>query len=700
MKLNNSLQRMRALCRKHNPLIREIQTSWNNKIPAKGSDAIWASTLGHLVDDLGLERANYPVKDLKAFYQAAKSGAVPAKHETAQSYVNSAILANLFGKIDRHIPGVDPLAAAEARFDEAEMLCRQANRRLIHYRNFDFASRPLVKRLGVHEVFHLARRKIAKWLSDYEPEDLLELSRHGPGGTGGEEGMRLKRPFTTPYFKFAKTPQGVTEGAYFLYLRAIAQSDTWISAIAQDLSSSTVPPNLSVMSVENRYQLADTVLEIARGNDVGFVPKNYSTKRSISSEPQGCVYVQLGIGGIFREALKRVGCDLDDQSRNQELAYAGTVEPDDEHCPVTIDLKMASDCEATELIRELFEPKWFDLMDAVRSREGRYKGVWFKWAKFSSMGNGFTFELESMVFYALSQACCDLSGETQWFSDTFGPRYKYGQLSVYGDDIIVPKACASHLIQVLRFCGFRTNLDKTFLEGPFRESCGTDWFDGVAVRTAYYKGDLSRIKDIVKLLNVVSYNNELLISIGSAVRLDRTLSYLRDLLSVIAPTVFFHLRSTRKTLGFESIWVKPDEAHVSRLVVWDVDMQSWLMPEIRTSMESRDGRTLWRYVQFLYSATGDRLPIDDPGEYESLLERNPFAAALTSGGSAGDIMLAARDGGGKIGFRSVCEDISRVDASLIRLADDTFRSIVTERRETPLPQRLSQYKRSRALQGA
>lgn len=661
MKLNDSLYRIKRFSAKRKPLIRELTASWNNDVPKSARTQIVERTLGHLIADLDLG----PFPPLLAdVLQVAKSRATPTEYPSAQQYLKSAVLASVFSKVQLDIPGLNPREAAVERFNEAEKLCRIANRRIIHYRKHDFASRPLVKRYDVHQVFHLARRKISEWLSRYEPEDLLEHARHGPGGCGGEKEHKVKRPFTLPYYKFAKTPQGVSQGAYFLYLRGIAKSDIWISAIARDLSSSGAPPNLEVMSLENRLQLADSVLEIVRGNDVGFVVKTFSTDRSISSEPQGSVYTQLGLGGIFRDALKLAGCDLDDQSRNQSLAYAGTVEEQDSHVPVTIDMRMASDCNPTELVRELFEPKWFELMDALRSREGRYEGKWFKWAKFSSMGNGFTFELESMIFYALAQACCDLSGETQWFSDTFGPRYKYGQLSVYGDDIIVPQGCVHHLIHVLRFCGFQTNSEKTFVSGPFRESCGSDWFSGIDVRTAYYKGDLSHIRDIVKLLNVVKYNDELLGRNGCP-RLVRTLQYLRDLLSVIAPTVYTHLRNTKKTLSSSHVWCEPDEAMSSGLVHWDVDMQSWLMPEIRTRLNPEKGSARWRYVQFMYAATGSREPIEDTDLWEDLVKRNPLAAALSGGGSAGDIMLAARAGDGKLGFVSRCEALTDLDSSFI-----------------------------------
>jgi len=55
----------------------------------------------------------------------------------------------------------------------------------------------------------------------------------------------------------------------------------------------------------------------------------------------------------------------------------------------------------------------------------------------------------------------------------------------YGDDLIVPPEHYHSVTSALRMFGFTPNMKKTFFEGPFRESCGGDYFDGVPVRAAY-----------------------------------------------------------------------------------------------------------------------------------------------------------------------------------------------------------------------
>jgi hypothetical protein len=91
------------------------------------------------------------------------------------------------------------------------------------------------------------------------------------------------------------------------------------------------------------------------------------------------------------------------------------------------------------------------------------------------MGSGHTFPLQTILFYALAKATCDLL------------KIK-GIVSVYGDDIIVPNAAAQVLTRVFSMLGFSINTEKsawseTFVHSyKFRESCGGDYVNGYPVR--------------------------------------------------------------------------------------------------------------------------------------------------------------------------------------------------------------------------
>lgn len=90
------------------------------------------------------------------------------------------------------------------------------------------------------------------------------------------------------------------------------------------------------------------------------------------------------------------------------------------------------------------------------------------------MGNAFTFELESLIFWALTLSTMECAGI-------------HGELAVYGDDIIVPSEIAPLVIDTLEGCGFEINRKKSFISGRFFESCGAHYFDDHLVTPAYMR---------------------------------------------------------------------------------------------------------------------------------------------------------------------------------------------------------------------
>jgi hypothetical protein len=188
-------------------------------------------------------------------------------------------------------------------------------------------------------------------------------------------------------------------------------------------------------------------------------------RRSIDIQPTANLFLQKGIGKMLRRRLKRCGIDLDDQSRNQLLAqqaYSAGL--------ATIDLESASDTVSSELVRLLLPAEWYKWLDRFRTHSISLDGQSHKLAKFSAMGNGFTFELESLIFYSLCWAVVRAEA-----NDYESP------ISVYGDDIIVSSVHFERVSVVLTECGFILNGDKSFSDGPFYESCGKHYFKGFDV---------------------------------------------------------------------------------------------------------------------------------------------------------------------------------------------------------------------------
>jgi len=218
---------------------------------------------------------------------------------------------------------------------------------------------------------------------------------------------------------------------------------------------------------------------IVDGNTFTTVPKSATTRRGICIEPTLNSFLQLGIGRTIREKLKsKLGINLQSQQRNQtlsRLAFSRRL--------ATIDLSAASDSISYELVKALLPWEWFNLLSICRSETTTLPdGTKHANAKFSSMGNGYTFELESMLFAAIAYSCVPCS--------------EWNDIAVYGDDLIVPQAYADGLIKMLNRLGFSVNGTKSFLDGSFFESCGTDWFQGQNVRPFFLDRDVIDYKDV------------------------------------------------------------------------------------------------------------------------------------------------------------------------------------------------------------
>lgn len=196
------------------------------------------------------------------------------------------------------------------------------------------------------------------------------------------------------------------------------------------------------------------------------------------------MYAQKAVGDLIRKRLRRVGVNLNDQTINNRLAREGSVSGE----LATIDLSSASDSVTRTLVMTLLPEEWFDLMDDLRSPITLIDGERHENVMFSSMGNAFTFELESLIFWALARSVAYLLGVK-------------GTISVYGDDIICPRGLYDVFIDVLGFCGFRANARKSFNSGTFRESCGKHWDSGVDVTPFYVKKVPVDVSDWIHLLN-------------------------------------------------------------------------------------------------------------------------------------------------------------------------------------------------------
>lgn len=361
------------------------------------------------------------------------------------------------------------LAALES-FHAAERQCGRANRRL------GFYSRHPERENEIYRlILSRAKAKIVEILggpvvTDGQLKRLLDLSRPGKGISVG---TRNKFRTSLPY-KLADTDLAVSPSARWYANLLVSSDHHWFKMHgAVDFSTRT-------------YTLPFVDSESCR---ITCVPKNARTDRTIGVEPALNVQLQLGVHELFADLLSRIGNSIHEggQARNQELARLGSLNPYGERSAVTIDLKSASDTVCTSLVERLFPREWVALLDDLRCKSYLLDGQIHRFQKWSSMGNGYTFVLETLIFYALGSAVNSLTGGRV--------------LSVYGDDIIVEKGSALLLLEILRYCGFTPNGEKTSILGGFRESCGADWYFGLAITPQYQRRLTIRPTDIHRLLN-------------------------------------------------------------------------------------------------------------------------------------------------------------------------------------------------------
>jgi hypothetical protein len=228
------------------------------------------------------------------------------------------------------------------------------------------------------------------------------------------------------------------------------------------------------------------------GNKLTTVPKNAKTDRVIAIEPGFNLWFQKAVGTMIRRRLLRNGIDLNSQAVNQSLAQWASKT----NLLATVDFSSASDSISRELVREILPPRWFSILDACRSHYGIRDGNPVHWEKFSSMGNGFTFELESLIFYAAACAVRDYENLRFQLNGAF-------KISVYGDDVILPSSCLALFSSFCDFLGFEVNGKKSHSGSPFRESCGSHFWEGVDVKPLYLKEVLQSIPSVYRLANAV-----------------------------------------------------------------------------------------------------------------------------------------------------------------------------------------------------
>jgi len=283
------------------------------------------------------------------------------------------------------------------------------------------------------------------WLCDFRMSEESFIPKHGPGAVAE---FQKDISLSSKYKVLA--PDSVIEYVFRNHMGVDAQS-------------------YAPLSTEG--------LITSRRCAIVFVPKSMKTKRVISKEPATLQYFQQGVQNCVRKYISQHSflssrIDFCRQEKQREIALLASRTREF----ATVDLSAASDSVSFELVKRVFAGTQLrSFLAALRSREAVLpSGKVVALAKYAPMGSALTFPIQTLIF-----ACvCECTARyMQYETGDYDSRFR-----VYGDDIIIPDSHLETLVFYLRRCGFRINTSKTYGHSQFfRESCGCDAYDGVAV---------------------------------------------------------------------------------------------------------------------------------------------------------------------------------------------------------------------------
>lgn len=360
----------------------------------------------------------------------------PCDYDNAQQFADDYLVTSILQKNPRLPTNIDKREVAIKKFRASEAQCRDTNDRLTKLHNLEISLEP-----DVHSAIHHAREYIREVLG----------------------------PLTRSKLSYAESKMAFGPGATTSLSGVVTQGTKYSSRVLD-----ATPRVASIRSAGFPALWRETAKDIClrRSSKLTTVPKNAKTDRVICIEPDLNIFVQKGVGALLRKQLLYAGLDLSTQEVNQMYAQMAH-----EWDLCTLDLSSASDTISRETVWHLLPDTWAELLYFCRVDSTSIDGEEVQLEKWSSMGNGYTFELETLIFIGVVRGCLRAAN----ISD---PR-----TTAYGDDLIFPNSIRELVTRTLSFLGFSVNSEKSFGRGRFHESCGADFFDGVNVRPIFFRSD-------------------------------------------------------------------------------------------------------------------------------------------------------------------------------------------------------------------
>lgn len=320
----------------------------------------------------------------------------------------------------------------------------------------------------VYKFFYPKGHFLCSW------EDICNQARVGPGSAVGANGFSF-------YAKLFSGPLTFhNQSVLGLYRSFIGLFPEWANAELIRLANYGSPVEVD-------------------GSNVSLVPKTVDTARMICVEPSLNMFFQLGFGTCIEQRLLDYGINLSLQPDvNKSMAKVGS----NNQWFSTIDLSSASDSISLGLLRFLEIPELSGIIHLLRSPVAKLPGTCTPEVLHcvSTMGNGFTFPLQTALFLCILRSALIMSSMVPSQKDCAIDQRNH---SVFGDDLIIPQGKPFRMVsRLLSLLGFKINRKKTFEEGFFRESCGGDFYRSNPVRPVFLKRLKTR-QDGVVILNLL-----------------------------------------------------------------------------------------------------------------------------------------------------------------------------------------------------
>jgi len=214
---------------------------------------------------------------------------------------------------------------------------------------------------------------------------------------------------------------------------------------------------------------------IKRQCEIRFVPKDSRGPRTISKEEMGAIQGQMAVNDFLTQyyEYKSAGRILfSDQTVHQELARKSSID----RAQATLDLKEATDRLRFSVVSAITQnsPLYRECSRKLRAESYSCdKGI-FPLKKYANMGSGLCFPTIGMIGYvAAVTSLSEYRSRPSKEDDE--------SVFIYGDDIICRARDYNRVVRGLERIGLKVNLDKSFVRGHFRESCGADYYNGVSV---------------------------------------------------------------------------------------------------------------------------------------------------------------------------------------------------------------------------